>query len=334
MTRIVSIQRHLIETQHRHPNATGNLTGLLWDLTLAFKLISRAVNRAGLINILGNRNETNASGDRVTMLDHYAQEIIWKMMDHGGHLCVMASEEEEDIMLIPERFPKGKYTLAFDPLDGSSNIDVNVSVGTIFSINKRITPSGGNGTLEDILQPGTALVGAGYVVYGSSTMMVYSVGNGVHGFTLDPSVGEFLLSHPNIRIPPRGNIYSVNEGYSSKWDKNTQRYIAHVKSGVSGAYKGRYIGSMIADVHRTLLYGGIFLYPRTYENNQPGRAKLRLLYEAAPMAFLIEQAGGLATTGKRRILEVFPKRLHERCTVAMGSPFEVNEYLDFYQNRR
>ena len=267
MAQIISIQRHLIQTQHLHPNATGDLTGLLWDLTLAFKLISRAVNRAGLIDIIGNKGDTNASGDRVTMLDDYAQETIRKMMDHGGHLCCMASEEEEDLMKIPERYPKGKYTLSFDPLDGSSNIDVNVSVGTIFSINRRVTPDGTDGTLEDVLQPGTELVGAGYVVYGSSTMMVYSVGNGVNGFTLDPTVGEFLLSHPDMRIPERGNIYSVNEGYSSKWDENTRRYVEHLKSGANGQYKGRYIGSMIADVHRTLLYGGIFMYPRTYDNN-------------------------------------------------------------------
>ncbi|MEL6178387.1 MAG: class 1 fructose-bisphosphatase, partial [Myxococcota bacterium] len=257
MTRIVSVQRHLIESQALHPEATGKLTGLLWDLTLAFKIIAREVNKAGLVDILGLEGDTNASGDDVMRLDRYAQDVIYRAMDHGGHLCCMASEEEDAIIPIPEAYPKGKYILSFDPLDGSSNIDANVSVGTIFSIHERVTPARlGDGTLEDVLQPGRRLVAAGYVVYGSSTMMVYSTGYGVDGFTLDPSLGEFLLSHRSMTIPKKGKIFSLNEGYAHYWDDYTRNYINWLKTPEAGPYKARYIGSMIADVHRTLLYGG------------------------------------------------------------------------------
>ncbi|MBN1947073.1 MAG: class 1 fructose-bisphosphatase [Bradymonadales bacterium] len=331
MPNVISVQRHLVEMQHGHPSATGDLTGLLWDLTLAFKVISRSVNRAGLINILGLEGETNVTGDEVTKLDRFAQDVICRSLEHDGHLCCMASEEEAKLIRIPERYPKGKYVLCYDPLDGSSNIDANVSVGTIFSILKRKTESG-DGTLDDVLQSGREIVAAGYVVYGSSTMMVYSTGQGCHGFTLDPSVGEFLLSHPNIQMPRKGKkIYSVNEGHSRYWDENTRRYVEYVKSPESGGpYQGRYIGSMIADVHRTLLYGGIFMHPRDFRRDPVhGQGKLRLLYEAAPMAFLVEQAGGIATTGTENILDIVPNDLHQRVPVIMGSADFVEEYLRF-----
>lgn len=334
MARVVTVQRHLIETQSLHADATGDLTRLLWDLTIAFKMISRAVNKAGLINVLGLEGETNASGDEVKKLDIYAQDLIFRGMDHGGHLCCMASEEEEHLIPIPDKYPKGKYVLSYDPLDGSSNIDANVSVGTIFSIHKRVT-SNGDGTLDDALQPGRDLVAAGYVVYGSSTIMVYSTGAGVHGFTLDPSVGEFLLSHHDIRIPPKGKVYSVNEGHSSAWDEPTKRYVEHLKSTEAGPYTGRYIGSMVADVHRTLLYGGVFMHPRDYRRDpKDGQGKLRLLYEASPMAFLTEQAGGLAITDNERILDIQPTELHQRVPVILGSPQDVELYQQFQMTHR
>jgi len=335
MSRIISVQRHLVESQSLHPDATGELTALLWDLTLAFKNIALAVRRAGLLDILGAEGDTNATGDEVMKLDRYAQDVIFRAMDHGGHLCCMASEEEEALMAIPDKYAKGRYALSFDPLDGSSNIDVNVSVGTIFSITRRVTPDGTPGTEADVLQPGRDLVAAGYVIYGSSTMLVYSTGQGVHGFTLDPGVGEFLLSHEDIRIPEKGAIYSVNEGNTPWWDDGTRRYVEHVKSPEAGPYKSRYIGSMIADVHRTLLYGGIFLYPRTFRKDPVnGECKLRMLYEATPMGYIVKQAGGLATTGTEDLMDVVPSHLHERCAVVMGSPQDVEEYLAFYRDER
>lgn len=334
MAKIVSVQRYLVETQRALPDATGALTGLLWDLTIAFKLIAASVNRAGLENILGLEGEQNPTGDDVTKLDRFAQDTIVRMMEHGGHLCCMASEEESKIIAIPRRYERGKYVLSFDPLDGSSNIDANVSVGTIFSIHQRRTPDGTDGTLDDVLQRGRDLIAAGYVVYGSSTMLVLSSGGRVDGFTLDPQLGEFLLSHPNIRIPERGTIYSTNEGYESFWDERTRRYVAWVKSPEAGPYKARYIGSMIADVHRTLLYGGIFLYPRAYRRDGRGECKLRLLYEAAPMAFIVEQAGGIATTGDEAILDIVPDDLHQRVAVITGSPYCVGEYLAFHRGER
>ena len=335
MSQIVSVQRHLLDTQRHHPDATGDLTALLWDLTLAFKLINAEVNKAGLVNIYGLDGERNASGDDVTKLDRFSQDTIVRMMDHGGHLCFMASEEEREIIAIPPQYPKGKYVLSYDPLDGSSNIDANVSVGTIFAIHHRVTAEGTDGTQADVLQPGRALAAAGYVVYGPSTMLVISTGDRVDGFTLDPSVGEFLLSNPNIRIPQRGKVYSVNEGNQAFWDARTRRYVDWVKSTDAGPYKARYIGSMIADVHRTLLYGGIFLYPRTYRKDPVnGECKLRLLYEAGPMGWIVERAGGVATTGDQRIADLVPKHLHERCPVAIGSPDDVADYLAFYRGER
>ena len=333
MGKIVSVQRHLVESQRSHPGATGDLTGLLWDLTLAFKIIAREVNQAGLADLLGLAGDVNTSGDDVTKLDQFSQDVIVRAMNHGGHLCCMASEEEADIIPIPARHPKGKYVLSFDPLDGSSNIDANVSVGTIFSIHERHSDDD-NDLHGAVLQPGRKLVAAGYVVYGSSTILVYSTGHGVHGFTLDPSVGEFLLSHHDIRIPDGGRIFSVNEGHSAFWDEPTKRFVDHLKSPESGPYSARYIGSMVADVHRTLLYGGIFLYPRNYKKDPKGSGKLRLLYEAAPMAALVEQAGGLATTGDETILDIIPADLHQRVPVILGERQDVETFLAFYRGER
>lgn len=332
--KIVTLQRHILEEQGRHPEATGDFTRMLWDLTLAFKIISREVNKAGLAEVLGGTDERNVHGEQVMKLDRYAQDRIYKAMDHGGHLCCMASEEEPELIPIPDHFRKGRYVLIFDPLDGSSNIDKNVSIGTIFSVLRRRSPDGTDGTLEDVLQKGTEQVAAGYVIYGSSTMLVYTTGAGVHGFTLDPSVGEFLLSHPDIQVPAKGSIYSINEGNANFWDPATQQFVAWLKErdpGTGRPYSLRYIGSLVADFHRNLLAGGIFLYPMDRKDPGNPRPKLRLLYEANPMAFIMEQAGGLATTGSQRILEIQPQSLHQKVPLVIGSRFEVEKYLEFYR---
>ncbi|MGH7819637.1 MAG: class 1 fructose-bisphosphatase [Candidatus Binatia bacterium] len=335
-SKVVTIQRHIMEQQTLVPEATGEFTRLLWDLTLAFKMISREVNRAGLASILGLTGEENVQGEKVTKLDEFALARIVQQMDHGGHLCCMASEETEGVIPIPPQYPRGKYVLLFDPLDGSSNIDVNASLGTIFSIHRKRSP-GIEGAAEDCLQKGSDQVAAGYVVYGSSTMFVYTTGRGVHGFTLDPSLGEFLLSHENIRIPKRGSSYSINEGNQASWDAGTRRYIEHLKKrdkATGRPYSLRYIGTLVADFHRVLLKGGIFLYPPDVSDPAKPKPKLRLLYEVSPMAMIAEQAGGIATTGTERILDLTPTALHQRVAIALGSPDDVREYQDFVQGRR
>lgn len=332
---VVTIQRHIVEQERLFPKATGDLTGLLWDLTLAAKTISREVNKAGLADILGLTGETNIHGDVVKKLDVYANERICKAMDHGGHLCIMASEENEEVISIPDEFPRGKYVLMFDPLDGSSNIDANVSVGTIFSVYRRKT-TGKESTVEDCLRKGAEQVAAGYIVYGSSTMMVYTTGQGAHGFTLDPSIGEFLLSHENIKIPSKGKIYSINEGNSNTWDEGTRKYTAYLKetdSSTGRPYALRYIGSLVADFHRNLLYGGIFLYPADYKDQKKPKPKLRLLYEAAPLAFIVEQAGGMASTGKERILDIQATELHQKVPLVIGSKEDVLTYERFFNHK-
>lgn len=331
--KVVTIERHIIEEERKHPGASGDFSGILRDLTLAIKVIHREVNKAGLVNILGMAGRQNIHGEQVKKLDDFADEKIYQAMDHGGHLCVMASEENENILAIPEHYPKGKYVLLYDPLDGSSNIDANVSIGTIYSIYRRVSPSG-NGTMQDCLQPGYKQIAAGYVVYGSSTMMVYTTGDGVHGFTLDPSIGEFLLSHEDIRIPKRGKIYSVNEGNYRWWYDGMKKYVKYLQEedkATGRPYSGRYIGSMIADLHRTLLYGGIFMYPGDQRNPS---GKLRLMYEANPTAFIVEQAGGRATNGKDRILDVQPTLLHGRTPLFIGSEEDVSECEEFLQGKR
>ena len=334
-SKVITIQRHIVEQERLFPKATGDFTGLLWDLTLAAKTISREVNKAGLAEILGLTGEVNIHGEAVKKLDMYANERICRSTDHGGHLCIMASEENEDVIPIPDEFPRGKYVLMFDPLDGSSNIDANVSVGTIFSIYRRKT-TGKEATVEDCLRKGTEQVAAGYIVYGSSTMMVYTTGQGVHGFTLDPSIGEFLLSHENIKIPSKGKIYSINEGNTNTWDEGTKKYTAYLKENDSSTgrpYALRYIGSLVADFNRNLLYGGIFLYPADYKDPKKPKAKLRLLYEANPLAFIVEQAGGMASTGKERILDIQATELHQKVPLVIGSKEDVLTYERFFNHK-
>ncbi len=320
-TSVVTIERFIIEQERLHPEATGELSGLLYDIALAAKMIANKVRSAGLADILGSNESENVQGEVQQKLDVLANEIIIKAMDHGGRLCAMASEEEPDIIPIPDGFMCGKYVLLFDPLDGSSNIDLNVPVGTIFSVLRKIT-RGNRGEMEDLLQPGRRQVAAGYVIYGSSTMLVYTTGQGAHGFTLDPSIGEFLLSHPNIRIPSSGRYLSVNDSYEQLWDEPVKSLMRRYR-GLEGDRKAlnvRYVGSLVADFHRNLLGGGIFCYPA---NRKSQRGKLRLMYEANPLAFVVEQAGGAATDGMRRVMDVEPTELHQRTPLFIGSKSEV-----------
>jgi fructose-1,6-bisphosphatase I len=320
---VVTLNRFILEEERRFPDATGAFSNMIQDLTLAAKLINRAVNQAGLVDVLGETGRENVHGERVKKLDEYAHEVIVAAMDHGGHLCVMASEEAEEIIPIPERFPVGDYVLLFDPLDGSSNIEANISIGTIFSVHRRISDihASRNGTLEDCLQPGFQQVAAGYFLYGSSTILVYTTGRGVHGFTLDPSIGEFLLSHPDITFPDPGQkVYAINEGYFGRWSEAQRSLVRRLRGDAGGdggdGFKLRYVGSLVADFHRTLLYGGLFMYPA---DNQHPSGKLRLLYEAGPLAFVCEQAGGRATNGDTRILQVQPEGLHQRTPLFIGT---------------
>ncbi len=329
---LMTLGRHIDKGERKHPAATGDFSGLLSDLAIAVKLIWREVSKAGLLDILGSANKHNLSGDEVKKLDEFADRTIYAAMIHGGHLCAMASEESDDLMEIPPGNPMGKYVLIYDPLDGSSNIDANVSIGSIFGIYRRVTASG-PGTIEDCLQPGYKQVAAAYVIFGSSTIFVYSTGSGVHGFTLDPSVGEFLLSHENMQIPKRGTTYSINEGNSEKWDSGVRKYIDHLKKDIPGTgrpYSSRYIGSLVADFHRNMLYGGIFMYPK--DKTHP-EGKMRLLYESAPLAFIIEQAGGLATDGQTRILEIIPSSLHQKTQLFIGSEENVREAEGFIKSQ-
>jgi fructose-1,6-bisphosphatase I len=311
---VVTISRFLVDQQRLHPEATGAFTGLLHDIALAAKLISREVTQAGLVDILGSAEEENVHGEEVQKLDVYANQVIIRALDHTGLVACMASEESQGLIPIPEKFDAGDYVVIFDPLDGSSNIDVNVSIGTIFSIHRKRS-TGARGVTEDCLQPGRDQVAAGYVVYGSSTMLVYTSGAGVHGFTLDPSIGEFLLSHPLMRMPePPRKVYSINEAYYARWSRAQQRLVTHLKTEAD--FGSRYIGSFVADIHRTLLQGGLFMYPADSKSPQ---GKLRLLYEAAPMAMIVEQAGGRASDGQQDIMSIQPESLHQRTPLYMGS---------------
>ncbi|MDH3216266.1 MAG: class 1 fructose-bisphosphatase [Candidatus Krumholzibacteria bacterium] len=327
---MITIERHIFLEQAAFPDASGTLTQLLYDIALAGKLIASRTTRAGLADILGATGDENVQGEEVQKLDLYAHRTIFQLTDHTGRLAVMASEEEKDIIAIPSKYPMGKYVLVFDPLDGSSNIDFNVSVGTIFAIYERKTESG-PGTLRDVLQKGSDIVAAGYLVYGSSTMLVYAAGNGVNGFTLDPSVGEFLLSHPHIRLPERPKYYSVNQGYEKYWTEGIKRYTRWLQGeeGATQSLSLRYIGSMVADVHRTLLGGGVFYYPADSKDPKKPNGKLRLLYEANPMAFVIEEAGGYASTGRGAVRDVDPEDLHERTPLFLGSTELVRKAEEF-----
>ena len=326
--RIVTLDEFIIHRQKDFAYASGELTGLLRDIGVAAKIVNREVNKAGLVNILGvNGGAENASGEVVQKLDMYANEKLIECLQNSGECCGIASEENEDFLPLPGVASKNaKYVVLFDPLDGSSNIDVNVSVGTIFSIFRRKSNVKKPCDISDFLQKGVEQVAAGYVIYGTSTIMVYTTGRGVNGFTLDPSIGEFCLSHRDIKIPESGNYYSVNQGYYLKFDIEMRRYIDYC-SDLN--LRLRYIGSMVSDIHRTLLSGGIFLYPNT---RKFPRGKLRLLYECNPLAFIIEQAGGKAITCQlERVMELEPVELHQRATIAIGSPAMIDEMKEFVE---
>ncbi|MEJ5375504.1 MAG: class 1 fructose-bisphosphatase [bacterium] len=331
---IVTVEQHILQGQ-REWGGRGDFSAILHQIILAAKIVSREVTKAGLLDILGPTGQVNVTGDEVQKLDVFANRTFIQALSYIGRICVIATEEEKDLVHIPEQYPKGDYAILFDPLDGSSNIDSNVSIGTIFSIYRRITPKDQPCTLEDVLQKGTRQVAAGYIVYGSSTMLVYTTGKGVNGFTLDPSVGEFFLSHPNIRIPEIGKIYSANESRYPYWKKGTRQYIDYIKQDdpATGRPKtSRYIGSLVADFHRNLLKGGIFLYPEDTKDPGSPRGKLRLMYEANPLALLVEQAGGAASTGYERILEIQPTELHQRVPLIIGSKKDVETYELFARN--
>ena len=315
MDGVVTIERHILEQQKEYPQATGVLTSILYDMALAGKLISRETNRAGLADILGLTGAFNVQGEEVAKLDEFANAAIIRLNQYTGRLGGMASEEDPDIIPIPDEYPAGRYVVVFDPLDGSSNIDYSVSIGTIFAVLRRQSRKGKPATAKDFLQTGRNIVAAGYLLYGPSTMMVYSVGNGVHGFTLDQTVGEFLLTHPDIQMPARPKFYSVNQGYERYWPREIQEYTHYLQSQ---NLSHRYIGSLVADFHRNLLGGGIFYYPADTRDPAKPHGKLRLLYEAAPLGFLAEQAGGAASDGSRPILDIQPAELHQRTPLYIG----------------
>lgn len=327
MERIITLDEFIIRGQKKYTDSTGHLTRLLRDIGIAAKIVNREVNKAGLVNILGVAGSDNASGDDVQKLDIFANEVFIDCLKYGGECCGIASEELEDfVQLDPVKNKDAQYIVVMDPLDGSSNIDVNVSVGTIFGIYKRKSDCSGPCDMDDFLQTGAEMVAAGYVLYGTSTILVYSTGAGVNGFTLDPSIGEFCLSHPNMQIPATGNYYSVNQGYYLKFDLEMRRYIDQCSDS---NLRLRYIGSMVSDLHRIMFQGGIFLYPNTrkYVNG-----KLRLLYECNPMSFIIEQAGGLALNTKlQRILDLPISSLHQRSTIVIGSPDMVKDMKAFVE---
>ncbi|MES2559772.1 MAG: class 1 fructose-bisphosphatase [Bacteroidota bacterium] len=325
-----TLGQFIIEKQHEFPFAKGELSRLLRDIGIAAKVISREVNKAGIAEIIGDVGQVNIQGEDVKKLDLIGNEMFTTVLERGGEVCAFASEEEDNMVILKGPHSKdGHYVVCIDPLDGSSNIDVNVSIGTIFSIYRRVTPIGTEPTLDDVLQAGNRLVASGYIIYGSSTMLVYSTGKGVNGFTLDNSIGEFCLSHPNIQTPKDGTIYSLNEGNASDFPEGVQKYISWCKEKdkeTKRPYSARYIGSMVADLHRNLLKGGIFIYPPTAK---APNGKLRLMFECIPMAFIVEQAGGIATTGKERVLDIEPKELHQRVPVFIGSENMVNKAISF-----
>lgn len=325
---LLTVEQHILQEQRQHhPRATGEFSWLLSGICLAAKMIAAQVRRAGLAGVLGSTGETNVQGEVVQKLDVLANQALLHCLGSRGNVGVMASEENEEPVVVQQHRRDGRYVVIFDPLDGSSNIDVNVSVGTIFSILERKSdPFEDRDPLSDVLQPGSRQLAAGYVVYGSSTMLVYTTGNGVYGFTLDPSIGAFVISHDHIKMPAYGSLYSVNQANVDSFPEPYQQFLAVLRSGSTGrTYSSRYIGSLVADFHRTMLKGGIFLYPPT---RQHGAGKLRLMYEANPIALLAEQAGGLATNGTTRILDLKPTGLHQRTPLVVGSREEVNLLSD------
>lgn len=326
MNKIVTLDEFIIRSEKENPHSSGSFSRLLRDIGIAAKIVNREVNKAGLVNILGVEGSTNSTGDDVQKLDVFTNEKFIETLSYSGEVCGIASEENQDFIPVKNASKTGNYVVVMDPLDGSSNIDVNVSVGTIFGVYKRISDHNGPCKLEDFLQKGSEMVAAGYVLYGTSTLLVYSTGTGVNGFTLDPSIGEFCLSHKNIQMPVAGNYYSVNQGYYLKFDLEMRRYIDHC-SDLN--YRLRYIGSMVSDIHRIMFQGGIFLYPNT---RKYPKGKLRLLYECYPMAFLIEQAGGTALTCKlERILDIEITTLHQTSSIVMGSKDMVKDMKEFVE---
>lgn len=325
----ITITQHILAQQRDKPEATGAFTTLLNELIVAAKIISTEVNKAGLADMLGPTGEINIQDEQVQKLDMFSNQVIIERMQHIGELCCMGSEENADLIDIPPQYPKGNYIILFDPLDGSSNIDVNVNIGTIFGIyKKQSSETNIDFLLNDVLQPGIRQVAAGYFIYGSSTMMVYTTGNdtGVHGFTLFPSVGEFLLSHENIRIPEKGKIYSVNEGNYPYWDERTRALVDYFKTRdkqTGRPYTSRYIGSLVADFHRNLLKGGIFMYPADNKDPKKPSGKLRLMVESNPLSMVVNEAGGYASDGYGPILEIEPAELHQRTPLYIGSKEDV-----------
>ena len=329
MSKLNTLQDFILKNQSDYSFATGEFSRLMSDIAVASKIVSRDVRQAGLVDhILGAQGGQNVQGEDQQKLDVVADVAFIKAFEQGGEVCGIASEENDDFVAFKsEQSKNGKYIVLFDPLDGSSNIDVNVSIGTIFSIYKRISPIGTEATLEDMLQVGTAQIAAGYVLYGSSTMLVYTTGNGVNGFTLDPSIGEFCLSHPMMKMPEIGRMYAMNEGNIFECEQGLRDYVNYCQSRENQTgmpYSGRYIGSLVADFHRNLIKGGIYIYPDVLSAPE---GKLRLLYECNPLAFIAEQAGGLATTGRKRILEIKPERLHQRVPYYVGSKLMVEKVM-------
>lgn len=329
--RVTTLSEFIVERQSEFQYASGDLTRLLNSIQLAAKIVNREINRAGLVQeILGKAGNENIQGEEQMKLDVYANNQFIHSMRSQQEVCGIGSEENDDFLGQEDGLPaNGKYIITMDPLDGSSNIDVNVSIGTIFSIFHRVSPVGSHVTEEDFLQPGTKQIAAGYVIYGSSTMMVYTTGKGVNGFTFDPSIGTFFLSHPNMKFPSSGNIYSINEGNSRDCSEGIQNYLNWVKETDTASrrpYSARYIGSLVADFHRNLLKGGIYLYPAT---NKAPNGKLRLLYEAFPLAMIAEQAGGICTNGKERIMEIKPTALHQRVPLFVGEKNMVEKAMEF-----
>ena len=324
---IVTIEQHIIEGQQRYPGATGEFSWLLSGITLATKIIQDRVRQAGLLNVLGTTGTENIQGEMVQKLDVIANETLMQCLGYRGNVGMMISEEDAEPRIVQDVGEEGRYVVLFDPLDGSSNIDVNVPIGTIFSILRRKPDVDRNDAMPHILQPGIQQIAAGYVLYGSSTVMVYTAGDGVHIFTLDPSIGAYVLTQENVQMPENGRTYSVNEAYSLTFPQGVQHYLAWAKSAEAGGYSLRYVGSLVSDFHRTLLRGGVFLYPPTQKDRL---GKLRLLYEANPIAFLAEQAGGVASDGQQRILEKQPQSIHERTPLIVGSRDGVKRVLSFW----
>lgn len=327
MSRLITLEEYIIKAQNRFPGATGDLSQLLRDIGLAAKIISREVNKAGITNLLGVEGTENIHGESVKKLDIFADQQLISALNRSDITCMVVSEENEGVVKLDSE--SGKYIVFMDPLDGSANIDVNVSVGSIFSVYKR--PGGEDLTEATALQPGAYQVAAGYVLYGSSTVLAYTTGLGVQIFTLDPSLGEFILSQQKVQIPDHGTIYSTDEGSYNFWDLALKKYVKfcqEVDPSTNRPYKARYVGCMAADVHRTLIQGGIFMYP---DSAKYPNGKLRLMYECNPLSFIIEQAGGMATDGKRRILEIKPQSIHETTPIYLGSKGNILSLLEFFE---